>query len=262
MYTVAGGLVGNELEVGTTLIVTKEYGARTFNPVSSDYANITCDANGEVGVYIPLSTARWMGDTVAGLLTAWTDAQVPNRQDLLARSAAYSGYSLVLLGEGMCSAAINLGPALTPTQLFDTAQQRFTTAIAAATALGAASSDVLNLALVGRARARMRVGDWVNAEADAKRVPTNFTFNATYNSAPVRRNNWVWQMNVNQAVVTINPIREHVAFMGVPDPRVTVDSTGSPASDGVTQLWTQTKYPTIDAPYPNRDRRRSSVDHC
>ena len=91
MYTVAGGLVGNELEVGTTLIVTKEYGARTFNPVSSDYANITCDANGEVGVYIPLSTARWMGDTVAGLLTAWTDAQVPNRQDLLARSAAYSG---------------------------------------------------------------------------------------------------------------------------------------------------------------------------
>jgi len=250
MYTVASGLVGNELEVSTTLISTKEYGSRTFNPASSDYANVTCDANGVVGVYIPLSTARWMGDTVASLLTGWTDAQVPNRQDLLARSAAYSGYSLVLLGEAMCGAAINLGPELTPTQLFDTAEQRFTTAITAAQAAGPGSVDALNLALVGRARARMRVGDQANALADAQLVPANFVFNATYNGTPTRRNNWVWQMNVNDGYVTINPAYQHVSFNSVPDPRVPVDSTGQPASDGISLLWTQTKYPTISSSIP------------
>jgi hypothetical protein len=250
MYTVAGGLVGNELQVSTTLISTKEYDARTFNPTSSDYAIQSCDANGTVGVYIPLSTARWMADEVSTNLQKWTDAEVPNRQDLLARSAAYSGYSLVLLGEAMCDAAINVGPKLTPAQLFDTATARFGIAIAAAKVAGSGTTDALNLAYVGRARAEMRLGLKAQAEADAKLVPADFVFNATFNGTPPRRNNWVWQMNNNFAYVTIDPSYEHLTFGGVPDPRVAVDSTGGPASDGVTLLWTQTKYPAIDSPMP------------
>ena len=61
-YAVAGGLVGNELEVGSTLIVTKEYDKRDFNPSSSLYNDATCDDETVVGVYKPLSTARWQGE--------------------------------------------------------------------------------------------------------------------------------------------------------------------------------------------------------
>ena len=52
---------------------------------------------------------------------------------------AYAGYSLVLLGEGMCSAALNLGPEVEPPALFAEAKARFDKAVTAATAAGDAT---------------------------------------------------------------------------------------------------------------------------
>src|SRR6185503_18169776 len=127
-YVVAQGLVGNELEVATGLIVMKEYDRRDFKSFGSSYAINTCAATFDVGVYKTLSIARWGADHLDSLLTKWTDAEVPGRQSLLARSAVYAGFSLVLLGESMCSAAIDLGPELSPAQLFQLAEARFTTA--------------------------------------------------------------------------------------------------------------------------------------
>src|SRR5205085_773066 len=131
-YIVAQGLVGDELEIATGLIVMKEYDRRDFKPFGSSYAINTCDTQFDVGVYKTLSTARWDADHLDSLLQKWTDAQMPNRTVLLAQSAVYGGYSLVLLGESMCSAAIDLGPELTPAQLFQAAEVRFTAAITAA----------------------------------------------------------------------------------------------------------------------------------
>jgi len=56
-YTVAGGLTGNELEIGTGLIVMKEYDKRDFKTFGSSYAEATCADQGNVGVYKPLSIA-------------------------------------------------------------------------------------------------------------------------------------------------------------------------------------------------------------
>jgi hypothetical protein len=50
----------------------------------------------------------------------------------------------------MCSAAINIGPELTPAQLFAEAKIRFDSAVVAATA--ANDPTTLNFALLGRAR--------------------------------------------------------------------------------------------------------------
>src|SRR6185436_11816496 len=98
-------------------------------------------------------TARASGDTVAAKLRGWTDAEVPagvSRVKLIGQAAAYTGYSILLLGESMCSAAINIGPELTPAQLFAEAKMRFDSAVVAATA--ANDPPTLNLALLGRAR--------------------------------------------------------------------------------------------------------------
>src|ERR687890_137755 len=88
----------------------------------------------------------------------------------ISQAANAAGYSLVLLGEGMCSAAINLGPELQPAQLFEEARTRFTKAIDAATAAPAAdapAAQALNLARLGRARAALDIGGAANLAAAA-----------------------------------------------------------------------------------------------
>jgi hypothetical protein len=124
---------------------------------------------------------------------------VPNRQRLIAINSAMAGFSLVLLGEGFCEGVIGLGGSLTPAQLFDSAEVRFTRAITAATAAG--DANVLNLAYVGRARARLNKGQKPGAAEDAARVPVGFVYNATADATIGRRNNRIFQQ-VNQSNAT------------------------------------------------------------
>ena len=257
-YVVAQGLVGNELEVATGLIVMKEYDRRDFKPFGSSYAINTCAATFDVGVYKTLSIARWGADHLDSLLQVWTDAQVPGRQSLLARSAVYSGFALVLLGESMCSAAVDLGPELTPAQLFQLAEARFTTAMAAAQA--SSNTTALNAARVGRARARHRQGKLAEASADAILVPDGFVFNATFSNDSPRRQNGVWTRNYRDQNFTIDPSYRNMTYNGVADPRVALLNTGKlAAGDGRTPLWQETKYPTIESAIPIASWREAQL---
>lgn len=247
-YIVATGLVGNELEIGTTLIVMKEYDKRDFNPSASSYTSQVCSGNveGNVGLYKPLSTARFQADNTVGLLEGWSDAEVANRQRLLATAANYAGYSLVLLGEAMCSAAIDVGPELTPTQLFQEAETRFGKALAAAQAAG--DPDLQNWARVGRARARLRQGNAAAASGDAQGVPIGFVKQATYSTQSPRRENLVWVHGQRSRTYTVDPAYRGLTVAGTPDPRVDVVRGPGTASDGVTPLWIANKYGSASAP--------------
>ena len=248
-YIVAQGLVGNELEVSTGLIVAKEYDRRDFKTFGSSYSIVLCESTVDVGVYKPLSIARWDGDHLLGLLEKWTDAQVTNRQAKIATTSMYTGFSLVLLGESMCSAALDVGPEMTPAQLFAAAADRFTKAMTAATT--ANNTTILNAARVGRARALLRQGKKTEAAADARLVPNGFTFNATYSSDAPRRENAVWTRNQRSQIFTIDPSFRALTFAGVPDPRVAVtDQKRFAAGDGRTPLWTANKYPAATTPIP------------
>jgi hypothetical protein len=241
--------VGNELEVSTGGIALKEYDRRDFKTFGSSYSNVLCEDGVNIGIYKPLSIARWDGDHLLGLLEKWTDAEVTNRQSKIATAAMYTGFSLVLLGESMCSAALDLGPEMTPAQLFAAAEQRFTRSIAAATQSG--NTTILNAARVGRARALLRQGKKAEAATDARLVPAGFTFNATYSSDSPRRENGVWTRNQRSQSFTIDPSYRAVAFAGVPDPRVAVtDQKRFAAGDGRTPLWTANKYPAVTTPIP------------
>jgi hypothetical protein len=249
-YIVAGGLVGNELEVGTTLIAWKDYDRRAFDPGGAAYTSTTCDAQGtqSVGVYIPLSVARWQADNALSLLDGWTDQEVPDRARLVATAAAYSGYSHVLLAEGMCSAAFDLGPEVSPTEILERAENRFTRAIEAAEVAG--DADILSLARVGRARARLDQGSTAAAAEDARLIPEGFRFDATYSTDSPRRENNVFRANQLVQLATIDPTYRNRTFEGVTDPRIAIEDTGGPTQDGTTALWHQLKYPTRSAPIP------------
>ena len=93
-------------------------------------------------------------ETIAAKLRGWTDAEMPvgsNRTRMIAQAEAYAGYSLVLLGESMCSAAINVGPELSSAQLLQEAKLRFDKAITHAEA--ANDAPTLSMARLGRAQA-------------------------------------------------------------------------------------------------------------
>jgi len=208
------------------------------------YGESNCEQ--ELGLYSPLSAARFMSDDAFTRLSAYTDAQVANRNRLLARAALYAGYSYLLFAEGFCQAAFDLGPAQSSAQVFALARDRFTKAIDLATQAG--DTETLNTALVGRARTQLGMGQAAAAAADAARVPSGFVKTVTRSNAHARRQNDIY-MQVNRGrSYSLDPNYWDVRFQNVPDPRVRVTNSGTTAVNGRTPLWLQTKYTSESSP--------------
>ena len=232
-----------DLDRRTNFAQTALYSSAAAIPIN------TCSEFGRV--YTPVSQARYQADNALKLLDGWTDQEVEGRPALIARMGAYAGYSLVLLGEGFCSAAIDQGPELTPVQVFALAEERFTRAIQAATAAGGATGDSLRrLALVGRARARIDQGKVAEAAADAALVPSGFVFNARYTAASARAENRVFRVNNTTGQITVDPAFRGVTVGGRADTRVAVADAGRGGSFPQIRLWVQNKYPALTSPIP------------
>lgn len=246
-YIVAGGLIGNELWDGQLAARQWPYDRRSFDGSTGDgYAVWTC-AFRDPGVYQTLSTARFMADFAIDVLEgASEDAEISNRAQLIATAHAYGGYSRLLLGEGMCSAAIDGGPEVTSQQIFALAEEEFTAALS-----GSPPSDIADMARVGRARARINQGKTAEALADAQQVPVGFVKNATYSGASYRSSNRVWTYNNRDELSSVEDEFHDLTWRGVPDPRVpVVDQGKTTAGDDLTPFWTQEKYDTASTSIP------------
>ena len=251
-YTVMSGLVGTELMDATQTADRWPYDRREVAPSDSRYATFDCES---LGVYTPLSRARWAAENVLSKLEGWTDAQLPagqSRVSMIATAAAYSGYAHLLLGEGFCSGVLldaNLEPGgeVTPQQMLERAEVRFTRAIEAAQAAG--NAEIRNMALVGRARTRLNLGDLQGAAADAAQVPADFVKTVTASTVADRRYNRVFAQNNQGQSVSVAPEFRGLTVGGVPDPRVRVTDTGRNATDG-TRIFVQEKYSGLAASLP------------
>lgn len=247
-YIVAAGLVSDELIDAELAQVGWDYDRRTIVPALTTYASATCGSTQVPALYTPISIARYQADLITKKLEGWTDAEVVNRQGLIGQAAAHAGYSLILLGEGMCTAALDGGPELTRAQVLGEAEARFAKAITAATA--ANDQSTLNMARVGRARARLNLNKLAEARADAALVPAGFVRNATYSAANFRRENLVNTQMYRGLFSSVDPSFRNLTFAGVPDPRVTVVNTGTMGQDRATEIWRASKYPTSATPIP------------
>ena len=240
MYIVDAGMMSGELMDATPTAANWAFDRRDTDPTADTrYATNDCQS---YGIYTPIQVARGTADRSLQLLQGWTDAEVPGRQDLIAKAAAYDGYSILLLGEGFCEAAIDLGPLMTSAQMFAAAEAKFTTAITAAQAAG--DSKILNMAYVGRARARLDQGNKNGAAADAALVPPGFVINATAENSPTRRQNRVFTFN-QAGLVSVAPVYRDGATSGV-----TVVYAGKNGTDNRTPLYIQTKYASSSSPIP------------
>jgi hypothetical protein len=243
-YITASGLFVDELANAISQTANFDLDRRT---VTADHASGTNDCSSQQipGVYTPLSVARASNDVAVSHLEGWTDEQVPDRSHLIAVASAYGGYSLVLMGESMCSAALDLGPELTPAQLFADAKERFDTAVVAATRAG--DDETLHLALLGRARTELDLGNSADAAADAALIPEGFEVDIDHDATNTRRQNLVFihivqaQFSSVDSSIINRDTTEH-------DPRIAVTNTGALGSDGFTRIWLATKDASATSP--------------
>jgi hypothetical protein len=239
-YVVVSGMIAGELADASQTASRWSYDRRVIDPSESQYSQSSCAA---LGVYTPLQTARFSNLTTLRKLQGWTDAEVPNRQLLIAQTANFAAYSILMLGEGFCqSPAETNGPALDQTALFAKAEEHFTTAIAAAQAAGSAGTQLLNLAYVGRARARIDQNKKTEAAADAALVPAAFSYTLAAFSTTGRLENRLFAENNQGVQLNIGSSYQRADSFAVAFVSGRNDGRQNP-------LWTQQKYLSLDAPY-------------
>lgn len=255
-FIVVGAELTDEFEDATQTAARWVYDQRNVPTDNERYAVNDCDAE---GTYIPINRARESADNVLRILNAATDDQVPsgvNREQLIATLYAYAGYSRVLLGEMFCSAVISTlnpdgtisyGTELTPQQVFQSADSMFTLGITAAQASG--NTDALNMAYIGRARARLDLGEYDQAKADAQQVTDpGYVHYATASATTTRRSNRVFgESNAEGSASSVGPRYHHMTFDGVADPRVPSVETTDTTSRGLV-VWAQLKYTDPSSP--------------
>ncbi len=216
-------------------LALRNFGSRR---VEANDANLTATCRSALAAYSPMQIARYQGEDIFNRIGALPDA-VANKTLWRATVRAYTGYSLIALGEAFCNMVLDEGPLMTKAQVLALAETRFTEALALATT--ANNADIKNMALVGRARTRLGLLNFTGARADAEQVPSTYLKNATRDATDTRRyNNMCEIMNCAQPPrrdATIAPRYRAVQWQGVPDPRLGVQTRNEAASDAVTIHW-------------------------
>ena len=184
-------------------------------------------------------------DAARRILEEMDPAEVEDLDFLVGKAYAYEGYATQILSEAWCEMVFD-GSDTRVTRLdgmaraearFDLAIMHSTSALSGARA--AEAQDILDLALVGRARSRLNQGNLAGAITDAQAVTAGFIYYATYETSPGRRGGMVDRL---EAGFVVHARDRNLMVGGVPDPRVPIDSIGIHSSSGAGTWWIQTKY--------------------
>jgi len=256
-YITGAGLMSDEMEDTQLAAAAWDYDRRAWTTVVGvAYAESPCDASQIFGVYRPMQVARYQADYALETVKGFADADVANKQVLVATAALYAGYSYLLLGEGFCTCAVSApieiltsgGSAeLTSADMFAAAEARFSEAITTG-----GDATIVNAARVGRARARLDLGKpaggpvnaakLAEARADAAAVPSGFVYNVPYNAATSYSQNLLYRRQRDFLLYGVAPPYRNLQFGGVNDPRVAVTNTGLRGADAVSIVWVANKY--------------------
>jgi hypothetical protein len=199
--------------------------------------------------YQNASRAVWVADTAAvRFRKVLPDAE---KRFELATVLVWGGFAHFQLADNFCEVTFHGGPPVTPKEAYERAIGIFDDALTVATA--ANRPELRNAALGGRARAKLMIGDYAGARADALQIPQGFVLRALYGNN-TRENNAV-ATNATTLIrreVGVNPR----FYKGDPryktDPRTAFRDKGDTAKgpDPTRQFVEQLKYPARDTPIP------------
>lgn len=198
--------------------------------------------------YLNLHKAR-AGATRAAI--TWAQLK-PLSKDTLAELYAIRGYTESFFGEGYCSGvpfseedasgADVFGDPLTTTQMFTRSIASFDTSLT-----NAVSTNVKNLAAVGRARALLNLGRFADAATAVSAVPTTFKYQVFHTATTTRQENGIWRGTAvagSRYTVANNEGVNGYNYLQTPaDPRMPWTTSTRTGFDGTTRnMPTQTKY--------------------
>lgn len=170
---------------------------------------------------------------------------VPENAVQLAQVSLYTGFTRVYLADLFCSLAFdNTGPELTPESVYRMAIDDFTRTINAT----GSTTAIRNAARVGRARARLQVGDNPEALADARLIPDGFAFQIEYSDQSSSNNVWSFTWNNRRLPVSTHFRQPKLDDTQTVDPRVKVVDSGRPSFSGSDRAWAPQKYPANSSP--------------
>ena len=249
-YIPTAGVLSGEYWVSSNFVNSHPWEWRGVVQIKSEPGGCPGRNATSMGFYTPMQQARFQLEDLYKRASEFTDAQVPNRQRMMTEARAYTGYALLILGETMCDMTVDGGPKLAAADVWKMAEDKFTEAIALATTLG--DNSLKNMAIAGRARARLDMGKLSDAAADARLIPAGFVRNAEYNasSANQARENRIFNMTFTNAFISVAPPYQGLTVDGKPDPRVPVIDAKKLGQDLVTPFFQQQLYKTVSAPVP------------
>ena len=204
--------------------------------------NQGCENNREP-VWLPMHIVRGQAEVAIDLIEGFPAGSVEDADLLVGKANLYKGYATELLSEHYCGIVFD-GDGVEKSRAdgFQRAVELFTLASDRASLSSAGeASDIVNMARVGRARAKLNLGDGPGAIIDAEAVDIGFIGLANYETTPTRLR---WDRPVSiDASGTLQAAFRNLQIGGVPDPRVPTEQH----SDGVTpqytlEWWVQLKY--------------------
>lgn len=164
-----------------------------------------------------------------------------------ARFSAFTGFAKTWIGDLWCTTAFGgTGPELTTQQVYEIAEAEFTAAIDAS----GAEEEIRQLALVGRARVRLNLGDDAGALADAQQVDPDFEFFANYTTASFEQRNRIHFRTWDFGNWSVGPAFRGLTIddTGIPDPRVELALNPRPAFEPSQDLLAPLKASSASAP--------------
>lgn len=235
----------------------RNWGARKIKDTDVNMGQSSCGS--AWGIYTPLHTARFQAEDVFSRLEAFDVADVPDKVNMQGIVRAYGAYALVALGEGFCSMALDGGPVITPAEVLQVAESRFTDAINLTT-----EADIGTMARVGRARVRLDLGDFTGAIDDASLVPAGFLLEIDRGLEENRRSNgpvrilngdgpqflMAGTIPGNYQNLTVDAQGLHTQNSGTMDPRLIISTTGTLAFDNSSIHYFHDKWSARDDPLP------------
>jgi hypothetical protein len=220
------------------------------------------------GTQNSLLRARWFAQDAEDRFSRVLGESEAASSPLTAQVRLGGAMADLYMGMAYCEApAENDGPAVSDMQILQQAEQKFTAAIQTAQSAGA--TDFMTAAIAGRATARLMLGDYSGAAADAAQIPDGFSYDAGFNQAS---DNWVVLVTTktfNEAAglmykwwdlidISDSPGYMRDPWTDAPDSRIPVYFDGEVATDNETPHYSQWKYnnTTDDIPMVHSDGMR------
>lgn len=236
-----GSLFADELTWGGSFVARQEIDLRKV-PSSNDIVASE--------PYTTLQTAaKTSKDLKQDIAEGVFGDQVPaaDNSPEFAQVALLAGYSRLYLADLFCTLAFDgTGPELSSSEVWQISADMFTEALGA----DGATDGVRRAALVGRARARLMLGDEPGALSDARQVPEGFERLAPYSGVSDREENDVHDLTWEQERLSVSQ-----EFRGLTiddtdqeDPRVDLFFTGSTGFSGGVLQFNPNKYSDRTSP--------------